>query len=231
MRYFTVLSFLIAFFMSHGLSSLAYGQIASDPDSEIISRAAPIMPPAANRSGVCELRYDITTEGHTANIHVLRCTETHFASTSARALSKWRYKPGDMGRTGVEVKITYRIVGEDGEIVPPKQMPRRSENPEQLAFLKSGSKKIKSKRKLADNFCCLKHSVGADGVLFNREWGACPYKGKRSPVRERLAKMTFKPAIDAGEFVVSDGYETIFWFHKGKAYTGSSEDSTYCAAE
>jgi len=213
------------------LSSAAFAQIANDPDSRILVRRAPIMPPTATRSGVCELRYDITTKGQTTNIKVLRCTETLFARTSARALSRWRYKPADRGRVGVEVKLTYRMVGEDAQTLPARPMPRRVESPEIQASLKSGGKKVKSKRKLADNFCCLKYSVGADGGIFNRKWGNCPYEGNRIVALERLAKMTFKPAIDAGEPVVSDGNESIFWFHKGKAYTGSPEDSAYCAIE
>ena len=232
MKHVRILGFLIIFFAACVLSSSSvFAQNGYDPDSEIIVRKAPIMPPSASRSGECEIRYDITPAGLTTNIHVLRCTETLFARSSSRALSRWRYKPADRGRVGLEVKITYRMVGQDGEMLPAAPMPRRAENPEVLAFLKSGGKTLKSKRKGADNFCCLKHSVGVDGRIFNREWKACPYKGSTGSLAERLAKMTFKPAIDAGEAVVSDGYQSIFWFYKDKAYTGSREDIAYCAAE
>jgi len=88
-------------------------------------------------------------------------------------------------------------VNEDGAILPALPLPRRAENPEVRAFLKSGGKKLKSKRKGADNFCCLKHSVGVYGATFNRDWGTCPRDNRRLAA-ERLTKMTFKPASDAG---------------------------------
>lgn len=219
-------------FVMGGVSSpTAFAQNDVNPDKRLMVRIPPIMPQKATRSGSCNLSFDITVEGRTDNIHVLQCTETLFARTAARSLSRWKYRPAHARKIGVETKISFILLGHDNKPLPALPMPRRAENPEIRAIIKSGTKMMKAKRKTDDNFCCVNYSVGADGDTFNRTWGTCPYRGDRRVAIKRLDKMTFKSAIDKDDPVASDGYQSIFWFYKDKAYTGISEDLAYCVAE
>jgi len=77
-------------------------------------RIPPMIPPRANRSGSCVVRFDVSAAGQTKNIRVVKCTESIFARNSRKAVSNFRYKPAPHGRIGVETNIKYRLQGEDG---------------------------------------------------------------------------------------------------------------------
>lgn len=213
------------------------GAVAQSGDgaqpAQPIIRIPPFMPAKIKRSGQCDVRYDVTPQGLTENVEVVRCTEPMFARGSMKNVSKWRYAPSDGGQQGVETKISYRFMDKAGEIVPALPMPRRVENPEIAATLKSrgGVKKAKDKHKTAGEYCCFRYGIDGDGQVFGIMLGSCKtskYDGKREAATG-LRGMTFTPAMDGGEAVVTGGGQTLFWISKSKAYLGTDADqAAYC---
>ena len=192
-------------------------------------RKAPKIPYDATRSGACIVGFDVTAEGMPENVKALRCTESIFAKNSVSALARFRYHPAPHARTGVETKITYRLNDDAGNPLPSLPMPDRVDSPEQPAKIKDKGKLklMKEKHKGADNYCCLTHDVGADGVAYGVGFGTCKdYDlGRSAWVPHLKSQIKFTPAMNQGKAVVSGPYNTVFWSRSDKVYLGTPADA------
>ena len=95
----------------------------SDRDAQPLVRIPPQMPPRAEKSGHCRVRFDVSPEGQPFNVVATSCTQNVFERPSIRSVQKWKYNPKiqdgrPVGRTGVESKITFRLTDERGNIIP-----------------------------------------------------------------------------------------------------------------
>ena len=95
----------------------------SDRDAQPLVRIPPQMPPRAEKSGHCKVRFNVSPEGQPFDVQATYCTERMFESPSVRSVQKWKYNPKiqdgrPVGRTGVESKITFRLTDERGNIIP-----------------------------------------------------------------------------------------------------------------
>ena len=94
----------------------------SDRDAQPLVRIPPIMPPRAEKSGHCKVRFDVSPEGAPFNVVATYCTQSLFERPSTKSVSKWKYNPKMLdgravSRTGVESKITFRLADERGKII------------------------------------------------------------------------------------------------------------------
>ena len=95
----------------------------SDRDAQPLVRIPPIMPPRAEKSGHCRVRFNVSPEGKPFDVEATYCTENLFRSATIRSVQKWKYNPQiqdgrPVGRVGVESKITFRLADERGNIIP-----------------------------------------------------------------------------------------------------------------
>jgi len=95
----------------------------SDRDVQPLVRIAPIMPPKAERSGHCRVRFDVSAEGAPYNVTATYCTQKLFERATIKSVARWKYNPKIVnGRavamTGVENKVRYRLTDERGNIIP-----------------------------------------------------------------------------------------------------------------
>ncbi len=95
----------------------------SDVDSQPLVRIAPIMPPPAEKSGHCNVKFDVSANGQPINIAVIYCSASIFARASSKSVQKWKYKPkifngASVIRKGVETQITFVLRDEYGKILP-----------------------------------------------------------------------------------------------------------------
>ena len=76
-----------------------------------------------NHSGYCTVRFDVTPEGQTYNIETLKCSSDQLESATIKSVKKWKYSPKVVDgkavtRTGIESKIQFDIVDENGKKLP-----------------------------------------------------------------------------------------------------------------
>ena len=90
-----------------------------DANEQPVVRMRPVYPPRMASRGVegsCQIGFDVTPQGNTANVHALYCTNDGFAAAAVRAVSGWRYRPQTVDgqavmRTGKAVEISFRLDG------------------------------------------------------------------------------------------------------------------------
>jgi protein TonB len=95
----------------------------SDRDAQPLVRIPPIMPTRAEKSGHCNVRFDVSPEGQPFNVDATYCTQSLFKRASIKSVQKWKYNPKivdgrSVARSGVESKITFRLTDERGKIIP-----------------------------------------------------------------------------------------------------------------
>jgi len=95
----------------------------SDRDAQPLVRIPPIMPPRAEKSGHCKVRFDVSPEGAPFNVVATYCTQRVFERPSTKSVTKWKYNPKivdgrTVARTGVESQITFKLADERGNIIP-----------------------------------------------------------------------------------------------------------------
>lgn len=95
----------------------------SDRDAQPLVRIPPIMPPRAEKSGHCKVRFNVSPEGQPFDVVATYCTERLFERPSIKSVQKWKYNPKiqdgrPVGRVGVESKISFRLTDERGNIIP-----------------------------------------------------------------------------------------------------------------
>lgn len=95
----------------------------SDRDAQPLVRIPPIMPPRAEKSGHCRVRFDVSPEGQPFNVETTYCTQSLFSRASVKSVQKWKYNPKivdgrAVSRSGVESKITFRLTDDRGRLIP-----------------------------------------------------------------------------------------------------------------
>ena len=95
----------------------------SDRDAQPLVRIPPQMPPRAEKSGHCRVKFNVSPEGQPFDVVTTYCTEKLFERPSIRSVQKWKYNPKiqdgrPVGRSGVESKITFKLADERGNIIP-----------------------------------------------------------------------------------------------------------------
>ncbi len=95
----------------------------SDRDAQPLVRIPPIMPTRAEKSGHCNVKFDVSPEGAPFNVVATYCTQSLFERASTKSVTKWKYNPKivdgrSVSRSGVESKITFRLTDERGNIIP-----------------------------------------------------------------------------------------------------------------
>ena len=101
----------------------AFQITVSDRDAQPLVRIPPIMPPRAEKSGHCRVKFDVSPEGAPFNVDTTYCTQSLFSRPTIKSVQKWKYNPKiqdgrPVGRSGVESKITFRLADERGNIIP-----------------------------------------------------------------------------------------------------------------
>ncbi|MBT3592889.1 MAG: energy transducer TonB [Hellea sp.] len=95
----------------------------SDRDAQPLVRIPPIMPPRAEKSGHCRVKFDVSPEGAPFNVNTTFCTQSLFERATIKSVQRWKYNPKivdgrAVARNGVENKVTYRLTDERGRIIP-----------------------------------------------------------------------------------------------------------------
>ena len=97
--------------------------VSFDLDLTPIFRAAPIMPMRADRSGFCEMMFDVNANGTTYNVRVLNCSQNLFARASVKSVRKWKYRPQTIDgktlpRADLRTTISFELTDEQGRLIP-----------------------------------------------------------------------------------------------------------------
>lgn len=97
--------------------------IVSDRQAQPLVRIPGIMPPRAEKSGHCKVRFDVSPEGSPFNIVATYCTQGLFERATIKSVQKWKFNPKIVnGRavtmTGVENKVSYHLLDERGHLIP-----------------------------------------------------------------------------------------------------------------
>lgn len=95
----------------------------SDRDAQPLVRIPGIMPPRAEKSGHCMMRFDVSPEGQPFNVQATYCSQSLFKRASVKSVQKWKYQPKvvdgrSVARSGVITKITYTLQDERGRNIP-----------------------------------------------------------------------------------------------------------------
>ena len=95
----------------------------SDREVQPLVRIAPIMPPRAEKSGHCRVRFDVSAEGAPFNVQATYCTQSLFERATVKSVQRWKFNPKivnnrPVAMRGVENKVSYRLTDERGNIIP-----------------------------------------------------------------------------------------------------------------
>ncbi|MGJ8559053.1 MAG: energy transducer TonB [Litorimonas sp.] len=95
----------------------------SDRDAQPLVRIPPIMPPRADKSGHCVVKFNVSPDGAPFDVETTYCTESLFSRPTVKSVQKWKYNPKiqdgrPVGRVGVVSKITFRLTDERGNVLP-----------------------------------------------------------------------------------------------------------------
>lgn len=88
-----------------------------------IVRVPPIMPSRAERSGYCDVRFNVSAEGTPYDILVTECTDSVFKRATLKSVAKWKYRPRyqegqAISMTGLTNRVRFRLTDERGNIIP-----------------------------------------------------------------------------------------------------------------
>lgn len=109
-----------------GLDISPIDSAVMDTNAQPIIRVGGKVPNKAlreGRSGHCLMRFDVDSLGQPFNVSAYACSHSMFAENSVKATKKFKYLPKYKGgvpvnMTGVETKITYRVLDENGRLLP-----------------------------------------------------------------------------------------------------------------
>lgn len=95
----------------------------ADTVQQPILRFPPAMPQRANRSGHCDVRFNVSAQGVPYDIETTYCTQSLFQRSTLKSVAKWKYRPRiqngqAVAMTGVKNRVTYRLTDERGNIIP-----------------------------------------------------------------------------------------------------------------
>ena len=113
----------IPVFVPPKLDSQVFTIAVSDRDAQPLVRIPPNMPPRAEKSGHCNVRFDVSPDGAPFNVSATYCTQKLFENATVKSVQKWKYNPKiingrNVARVGVENKVTYRLNDERGNLIP-----------------------------------------------------------------------------------------------------------------
>jgi protein TonB len=94
-----------------------------DRDPQPLVRIPPQMPPRAERSGHCQMQFNVSPEGAPYDVVATSCSQSIFARPSVKAVQRWKYAPKiqdgiPVGRTGLETRISFNLTDERGRLIP-----------------------------------------------------------------------------------------------------------------
>jgi len=94
-----------------------------DSDYQPILRVPPAMPRRADRSGHCNVRFDVSPQGHPFNIEAIYCSQTLFSRNTVKSVAKWKFRPKMQNGQpvtvkGVENTVLFQLTDERGNIIP-----------------------------------------------------------------------------------------------------------------
>ncbi len=94
-----------------------------DSNPQPILRHPPIMPSRADRSGHCNVRFNVSAEGAPYDIQITSCTQSLFEGATLKSVAKWKYRPRiqngqAVAMQGVTNRVSYNLTDERGEIIP-----------------------------------------------------------------------------------------------------------------
>jgi protein TonB len=95
----------------------------SDRDAQPLVRIPPNMPPRAEKSGHCKVRFNVSPDGAPFDVVATYCTQSLFERPTIRSVQKWKYNPKiqdgrPVGRSGVESRITFQLSDDRGNVIP-----------------------------------------------------------------------------------------------------------------
>jgi len=98
----------------------------SDRDAQPIFRPEPIIPPRfmeGDNSGHCTVRFDVSAQGSPYNVVATYCTTRALERATIKSVLKWKFRPKvvkgeDVAMTGVENRVTFRLLDERGNLLP-----------------------------------------------------------------------------------------------------------------
>lgn len=95
----------------------------SDREVQPLVRISPIMPPRAERSGHCRVRFNVSAEGAPYDVTATYCTQSLFERATVKSVQRWKFNPKivngrPVAMRGVENRVTYRLKDERGNIIP-----------------------------------------------------------------------------------------------------------------
>ena len=104
--------------------SMGVGELAiNDRDAQPLVRIPGQMPPGADKSGHCTVRFDVDPSGKPFNIRTTFCTQSVFKRPTVRSVERWKFQPKiqdgqAVSRTGVENRVTYKLLDARGDLIP-----------------------------------------------------------------------------------------------------------------
>ena len=95
----------------------------SDREVQPLVRISPIMPPRAEKSGHCRVRFNVSAEGTPFDVQTTFCTQSLFERATIKSVQRWKFNPKivngrPVAMTGVENKVTYKLTDERGQLIP-----------------------------------------------------------------------------------------------------------------
>ena len=95
----------------------------SDRDAQPLVRIPPLMPPRAEKSGHCKVRFNVSPEGAPFDVDTFYCTQSLFSRPTIKSVQKWKYNPKiqdgrPVGRVGVESTVRFRLSDDRGNLIP-----------------------------------------------------------------------------------------------------------------
>jgi len=95
----------------------------SDREVQPLVRISPIMPPRAEKSGHCRVRFNVSAEGTPFDVQATYCTQSLFERATIKSVQKWKFNPKivngrPVAMRGVENQVTYKLTDERGQLIP-----------------------------------------------------------------------------------------------------------------
>ena len=99
------------------------GPAVSDADAQPLVRIPPMFPLGADKSGHCNVKFNISPDGTPYDVKIVSCSDDVFSRNTVKVVEKWKYRvkiiDGQaVGRRNVETKIRYELRDENGDVIP-----------------------------------------------------------------------------------------------------------------
>lgn len=94
-----------------------------DRNPQPILRHPPNMPSRADRSGHCDVKFNVSAAGTPYDIQVTSCSQSLFVRSTLKSVAKWKYRPRiqngqAVAMQGVTNRVTYNLTDERGQLIP-----------------------------------------------------------------------------------------------------------------